>query len=168
MDHLLIFCLLANSLWVPMLQLFGIQWVMLCFVADSLFGWQQWLRKCNSNIWNLVPGCLMWIIWTKHNWYSFEDAEKSLAQLIILSQWILLHWSRCCGLSNCSSLNDFVLAQHSPLVLYFLCCFLFIIVNTLYSFFYFFFNNIIFLPIKKSLLSDCLLLVGQLQGHVTK
>ena len=92
MDHLLIFCLLAHSLWVHMLQLFGIHWVMPGFVANLLFCWQQWLGKHNSDIWNLVLGCLMWIIWTKHNRRSFNDTEKALAQLIDWCQWTLLDW----------------------------------------------------------------------------
>jgi len=48
-------------------------------VADLLFSWQQWLGKHNSGIWNLVPGYLLWILWTKLNWHTFEDIEKSLA-----------------------------------------------------------------------------------------
>ena len=34
----------------------------------------------NSDIWNFVPSCLMWTIWTECNWCSFEDTENSLAQ----------------------------------------------------------------------------------------
>ena len=41
MDHFLIFCPLAHSMWMHMIQLFGIDWVML--------------------------GCLMWTIWTERN-----------------------------------------------------------------------------------------------------
>ena len=63
-DHLLISCLVAHSLWMYMLWLFGIDWVMRS-VADLLFCWYHWLGKHNSNIWNLVPGCLMWNIWTE-------------------------------------------------------------------------------------------------------
>ena len=77
-DHPLFFCLVVHSLWMYMLQLFGIDWVMPGLVADLLFCWYHWLGKHNSDIWNLVPGCLMWIIWTKRNWYSFEDFGKSL------------------------------------------------------------------------------------------
>jgi len=97
MDHLLIFCSLAHSLWVHMLQLFEIHWVMPGFVANLLLCWQQWLGKHNSDIWNLVSGYLMWIIWTKHNWRSFKDTEKSLAQLIDWCQRTLLDWSQCWG-----------------------------------------------------------------------
>ena len=63
----------AHSLWMSMLQLFGIDWVMPGSVADLLFCWYHWLGKHNSDIWNLVPDCLMWTIWTKRNRRSFED-----------------------------------------------------------------------------------------------
>ena len=36
------------------------------------------LGKHNSNIWNLVLGCLMWIVWLERNRCSFEDKEKTL------------------------------------------------------------------------------------------
>ena len=99
MDHLLLICCsLAHYLWVHMLQLFGIHWVMLGSVVDLVFCWQQWLGKHNSNIWNLVPGCLLWIIWTKCNRRTLKDTEKSLAQLTDLCQWTIFDWSQCWGL----------------------------------------------------------------------
>ena len=54
-----------------MLQMFGIDWVMLGSVVDLLFCWQHWLGKHNSDIWNLVLGSLMWTIWIEHNQHSF-------------------------------------------------------------------------------------------------
>ena len=61
-DHLLNFCPVAHSLWMYMLQLFEIDWVMPGLVADLLFCWYHWLGKHNSDVWNLVPGCLIWTI----------------------------------------------------------------------------------------------------------
>ena len=109
-DHLLIFCPVAHSLWMYMLQLFGIDWVMPSSVADLLFCWYHWLGKHNYDIWNLVPDCLMQTIRTEHNWHSFNDTGKSLAQLLDLCQWSLLDWSQCWGLSNYSALMDFLLS----------------------------------------------------------
>ena len=40
--------------------------------------------KHNSNIWNLIPGCLMWIVWLERNRHSFEDNEKTLDELKVL------------------------------------------------------------------------------------
>ena len=58
-DHLLLFCLIAHSLWMYMLWLFGIKWVMPSSVVDLLFCWYHWLGKHSSDIWDLVPSCLM-------------------------------------------------------------------------------------------------------------
>ena len=110
MDHLLIFCLSAHSLWMYMLQLFRIDWVMLGSVVDLLFCWHHWLGKHNSDIWNLVLGYLMWTTWTERNQHSFEDTEKSLAQLLDLCQRTLFDWSQCWGLSDCSALIDILLS----------------------------------------------------------
>ena len=58
-DHLLLHCKFAYVLWSEVFLIFGIQWVMLKAIASLLFGWWNWLRKHSSNIWNMVPACLM-------------------------------------------------------------------------------------------------------------
>ena len=86
MDHLLLHYPVAHSLWVHMLQFFRIQKVMSGFVESMVFCWSYWLGKFNADIWKLVPGCLMWIVWTERNQHSFEDTEKSRVQLQALCQ----------------------------------------------------------------------------------
>ena len=58
-NHLLIFCSLAHSMWMHMLQLFRIDWVMLSLVADLLCCWHHWPGNYNFDIWNLLPDSLM-------------------------------------------------------------------------------------------------------------
>ena len=65
MDHPLLPCPVTHTLWTFMLQAFGIHCVMPRTVAGLLSCWHRWLGKHNSNIWNLVPGCLMWTVWLK-------------------------------------------------------------------------------------------------------
>ena len=77
---------MANSLWVFMLQAFDIQWVLTSSMAELLFCWNHWLGKHDSDIWNLILGCLMWTLWMERNCQSFEDFEKSLVELIGLCQ----------------------------------------------------------------------------------
>ena len=77
-DHLLLFCPIALSLWMYMLRLFGINWVMSGSVMDLLFCWYHWLGKYSSDIWDLVPGCVMWTIWIERNRRSFEDEGKTM------------------------------------------------------------------------------------------
>ena len=62
-DHILLHCKFAYALWSEVFLIFGIQWVMLKTVASLLFGWWNWPGKHSSNIWNMVPTCLMWLIW---------------------------------------------------------------------------------------------------------
>ena len=76
--------LLSMLLWTFMLQAFGIHWVMPRSVAGLLSCWHQWLGKHNSNIWNLIPGCLMWIVCLERNRRSFENMEKTLDELKVL------------------------------------------------------------------------------------
>ena len=70
--------------------------------------WHQWLGKHNSNIWNLISGCLMWIVWLERNHRSFEDNEKTLDELKVLCQHSLFEWSRCWGFTDSSSLSEFM------------------------------------------------------------
>jgi len=67
-----------------MLKVFNIYWVMLDSVAGLLLCWHQWLGNHTSNVWNLILGCLMWIVWLEWNRCSFEDTEKMLEELIVL------------------------------------------------------------------------------------
>ena len=107
-DHLLRFCPIAHSLQTYMLRLFGIDQVMPSSVVDLLFCWYYWLGKHNSDIWNLVPGCLMWTTWTKWNQHFFEDKGKTVVQLLDLCHQTLFDWSRCWGLSNCFTFMEFL------------------------------------------------------------
>ena len=107
-DHLLLFCPITHSLWMDMLRLFGIDWVMSGLVEELLFCWFHWLGKHSSDIWHLVPGYLMWTIWSDQNWRAFEDEEKTVVQLLEFCQRTLFDWSRCWDFSNCSTLMDFI------------------------------------------------------------
>ena len=80
-DHLLLHCPVTHTLWTFMRQVFGIHWVMLGSVVGLLSCWHQWIGKHNLNIWNLILGCLMWIVWQERNHRSFENMEKTLDEL---------------------------------------------------------------------------------------
>ena len=91
-----------------MLRLFGIDWVMPGLVEELLFCWFYWLGKHSSDIWDLVPGCLIWTIWSERNQRAFEDEEKIVFQLLEFCQRTLFDWFRCWGFSDCSTLTDFI------------------------------------------------------------
>ena len=124
-DHLLLFCPIAHSLWMYMLQLLGIVWVMSGLVEDLLFCWYHWLGKHSSDIWDLVPGCLMWTIWAEWNQQSFEDEGKTMVQLLEFCQRTPFDWSRCWGFSDCYTLRDFISSIRIDQRLLLSCCFFF-------------------------------------------
>ena len=77
-------------------------------VAGLLSCWHQWLGKHNSNIWNLILGCLMWIVWLEQNHRTFENMEKMLDELKVICQRSLFEWSRCWGFTDSLSLLEFM------------------------------------------------------------
>ena len=152
-DHLLLFCLIAHSLWMYMLRLFEIEWVMPSSVVNLLFSWYHWLGKHSSNIWDLVPDCLMWTIWTKRNRWSFEDEGKIMAQLIEFRQRTIFDWSQCWGFLRLFYPFGFSFIYQNRLgaasVFLFLFFPLFTTMNSLCFSYFSFINNILFLLIKK-------------------
>ena len=58
-------------------------------IASLLFSWRNWLGKHLSNIWNMVPACLMWLVWQEHNTHTFEDFERPL-DLLKSASWDLV------------------------------------------------------------------------------
>ena len=128
MDHLLLHCHVAHSLWVRMLQVFGIQWVMPGSVDCLVSCWSFWLGKFSSDIWNMVPGWLMWAVWMERNWRSFEAKEKSIISYKLYARVLCL-----IGLGARAlwlvllSLSFFLLLVLSPKLLFLIfvvvCCF---------------------------------------------
>ena len=50
-------------------------------VVDLLFGWRNWFRNHEYDVWNLVPLCLMWTIWKERNSRIFKDKASSMDKL---------------------------------------------------------------------------------------
>jgi hypothetical protein len=50
-------------------------------VTDLLFGWWNWLAKHCSDIWNMVPLCLMWTAWKERNCRTFENMELTIEDM---------------------------------------------------------------------------------------
>ena len=107
-DHLLLPCEKAHWLWCSVFRSFGISWVLLGLVADLLFDLWNWLRKYSSNIWNLVPLCLMRCIWKQCCWQAFEDIDRSDDQLLASFSGTLFDWSKAWGLTSSDSIPLFL------------------------------------------------------------
>lgn len=76
----------------------GIHWVLPWTVIALLFGCRNWFREHSSDIWNLVPSCLMWIMWKEGNKHTCENFESSQEQLQSVLIRTLSDWSRVWGL----------------------------------------------------------------------
>ena len=42
------------------------------------FACRNWFGEHLSNIWNMVPTCIMWLVWQEHNTCTFENIERPL------------------------------------------------------------------------------------------
>ena len=106
--HLLLHCETTFGLWSRALGFFGIQWVLPGMVTDLLLGWWKWLGKHSSDIWNLIPLCLMWLLWRERNCRTFKDMERSPDELEAAFFWTLFDWSQAWGFMHGNSILDFV------------------------------------------------------------
>lgn len=70
-DHLLHHYKFSHALWYEAFEVFGIQWVMLKLVNSLLSAWRNWFGKPLSTIWNMIPACLMWIVWQERYTHIF-------------------------------------------------------------------------------------------------
>ncbi len=75
-DHLLLHCPVAHVLWSWIFKAFVIHWVLPGTVAALLSSWWNGLGRHSSDIWNMVPICLMWSIWKEQNQRTFEDFSR--------------------------------------------------------------------------------------------
>ena len=62
-------------------------------VVSLLFAWRSWLGKQFSSNWNMLPVCIMWLIWQESNMHTFEDAKTPLDILKSLLVGTLFEWS---------------------------------------------------------------------------
>ena len=83
---------------------------MLKTVTSLLFGWWNWPGKHSSNIWNMVPAGLMWLIWLERNNHTFEDIVRSIDLLKPILVGTLFKWSKIQGFTQCISISEFLLS----------------------------------------------------------
>ncbi len=73
--HLLLQCPIASDLWGLVFSMFGVDWVMPRDVMELLFCWPRFPQRVPGNIWNIIPHCLMWILWRERNARIFEGVK---------------------------------------------------------------------------------------------
>jgi hypothetical protein len=106
--HLLLHCPVAGVLWTWIFHIFGVHWVLSGTVADLLFSWWNGLGRHSSDLWNLAPLCLMWVIWKERNQRIFEDVSSSDSHLLKRFTSTLFDWSRAWGFTTSTSIPEFI------------------------------------------------------------
>ena len=114
-DHLLLHCKFAHALWSEVFLMFGVQRVMPYTVVSLLFAWRNWLGNYSSIVWNMLPACLMWLVWKECNARTFEDIERPIELLKTSLARTLFEWSRIWGLTHCISLSNFLISIGSAI-----------------------------------------------------
>ena len=114
-DHLLLHCKFARALWSEIFLVFVVQWVMLNTIVSLLFARRNWLGTFSSNIWNMVPACLTWLIWEERSSQTFEDIERLVDLLKSLLAKTLFKWSRIWGFTHSISMFGFLISVSSSL-----------------------------------------------------
>ena len=75
--------------------------------SSLLFAWRNWFGKRLSTAWNMVPTCLMWLVWKERNTSIFEDKERSLDLLKASLRYFVSVDTRL-GFTNCISISEFL------------------------------------------------------------
>ena len=107
-DHLRLHCDVARDLWHCVLHAFGVAWVLPNHIPALLFGWWNWFGKHSSQVWNMVPHCLMWTLWWERNSRTFEDIDHPVGRLIETLFSSLFDWARVWGLTSSCSVGNFL------------------------------------------------------------
>ena len=107
-DHLFLHCGVARELWSCVFRSFGTAWVIPDCVPALLFGWWNWFGKHSSQVWNLVPHCLMWTLWRERNCRTFENVDHHMGRIIETLFGTLFDWARAWGLTSSCSVGEFL------------------------------------------------------------
>ena len=99
-DHLLLHCPMAGMLWNFVFRSFDVHWVLPKRVVDLLCGWWNMLGRHTSDVWNLVPPCVMRTLWHERNRCTFKEEMKSGNQVLKCFITTLFKWSRAWGFTS--------------------------------------------------------------------
>ena len=91
-DHILLHCAKARTLWMLLFSLFGVQWVLPATVKATLLGWDgSFVGEKRKGVWRASPLCLFWTVWKARNKVAFEEEELSIQRL--KNSFVYFLWS---------------------------------------------------------------------------
>ena len=81
-DHILLHCEEARTLWALLYSMFTVQWVLPATVKETLLGWNgSFVGKKRKGVWRASLLCLFWTVWKARNKVAFEEEELSIQKL---------------------------------------------------------------------------------------
>ena len=109
-DHL--FLHLLSGLWIVVLCVFPF-WGTLGHaskgVLDLLSCWQgSFQRQQSSEIWAVIPHCLLWCLWRERNSRIFEDGDRNILDLRLQFLRTLFDWMSATGLFSTHTFLEFL------------------------------------------------------------
>jgi hypothetical protein len=113
-DHLLLHCDVASTLWHHVISRFGMSWVMPKRVIDLIACWWKAGRPMSVVVWKMVPICILWCVWKERNLRCFEDKENFMEDIVASFFHMLYLWTMAFLLSLSINYFDFLVRFALP------------------------------------------------------
>jgi hypothetical protein len=107
MDHFLLHCNVASTLWNSLFTRFG----MSCVMPRR---WWNSRRPRIAAIWKTVPICIFWCVWKERNLKCFENVESSMENILTSFFHTLYLWTVAFLSSLLLSFIDFLVRFSLP------------------------------------------------------
>ena len=96
-DHILLHCEKARTLWALLYSMFRVQWVLPTTIKETLLRWNgSFVGKKRKGVWRASPLCLFWTVWKARNKVAFEEKELSIQRLkfsLVGDEIVYKRWS---------------------------------------------------------------------------
>ncbi|KAL4204372.1 hypothetical protein AMTRI_Chr01g109510 [Amborella trichopoda] len=108
-SHLFIHCNTAHKIWGHILQLCGVQWVMLPTVKELLSSYpaSHWL-KAGRTLWKAAGAAIVWIIWKERNSRIFQGIAIECPALFHKVTSLVTFWASNHGIFSWLPANTFL------------------------------------------------------------